>query len=175
MDKSIIPECYADTLLIQTLVPTAKGYNHQHNCFKVEQTLKKLEGFGLGVIDDDKRTIKYLEHFELIDEVVGDLRLWRQFRGETHHWIIQICPALEMWIIKVCKDEKIDNGDVPLELEALRKYTKSLSSLKNAGLRSLFQILKERETNKSVRKLKGWITLLKEKNYSVDINALRHV
>lgn len=30
----IIPECYVDTNLIETLVPTAKGYNHQKGCNK---------------------------------------------------------------------------------------------------------------------------------------------
>jgi hypothetical protein len=175
MDKSIILECYADTLMIETLVPPAKGYNHQHSCFKVEWTLRKLDAFGVGVIDNDKKAIKYLEHFVLIDEVLDDLRLWRHAKPATHHWIIQICPALEQWIIKVCEEEKIDNGIFPLELDGLRKHTKSLSSLKNPALRSLFQLLRERESNKSVRKLKGWITLLKETNYLVDINELQNV
>ncbi len=43
MDKLIIPECFADTLLIETLVPTNKGYNHQRSCFKVKAIMKKIE------------------------------------------------------------------------------------------------------------------------------------
>jgi hypothetical protein len=40
MDKSIMPECFADTLLIETLVPSETGYNHQMGCFKVEGEMK---------------------------------------------------------------------------------------------------------------------------------------
>ena len=69
MDKSIIPECFADTLLIETLVPTKQGYNHQHNCFKVEATMKVLNRFAVGIIDKDKKQVKYLNEFELKDEV----------------------------------------------------------------------------------------------------------
>ena len=41
----IIPECYVDTNLIETLVPTAKGYNHQKGCNNVVKVMK--EKFGL--------------------------------------------------------------------------------------------------------------------------------
>ena len=77
MDKSIIPECFADTLFIETLVPTTKGYNHQRSCFKVEATMKELNSFALGIIDKDKKQIKYLDKFKIVDEVEGDLILWR--------------------------------------------------------------------------------------------------
>ena len=73
MDKSIIPECFADTLLIETLVPTKRGYNHQRSCFKVESTMKGLNSFDVGIIDKDKKQIRYLDKFKIIDEVAGDL------------------------------------------------------------------------------------------------------
>lgn len=38
----IIPECYVDTNLIETLVPTAKGYNHQKGCNNVVKVMKDL-------------------------------------------------------------------------------------------------------------------------------------
>jgi len=40
-----MPECYADTLLIETLVPTNVGYNHKFGCFKVEAEMR------LGFVD----------------------------------------------------------------------------------------------------------------------------
>lgn len=50
----IIPECYIDTNLVETLVPTKKGYNHQTGCNKVVglmQNMKQLkDGFALGII-----------------------------------------------------------------------------------------------------------------------------
>ena len=52
-----MPECYADTLLIETLVPTERGYNHKNNCFKVESEMKDgalKDKFAVGIIDKDK-------------------------------------------------------------------------------------------------------------------------
>ena len=175
MDKSIIPECYADTLLIETLLPTKKGYNHQHNCFKVEATMKGINGFALGIIDKDKKQIKYLDSFEIIDEVAGNLILWRHKDKGVHHWIVQICPALERLLLMICEAENIDTRDFGDDaLEGLKYYTKSTSRLNNLKLQTLFNEINRKNENVSVRKLKGWINKLKEKNYQVDINELKN-
>lgn len=175
MDKSIIPECYADTLLIETLVPTKKGYNHQHNCFKVEATMKGLKSFALGIIDRDKKQIKYLEKFNVIDKVEGNLILWRHADKQIHHWIIQICPALEKWLLNVCEQENIDVTSFGEDLfNGIKFFTKSTSRLNSPILQSLFIEINKRNENLSVRKLKGWVKLLKEKNYQADINELKN-
>lgn len=177
MDKSIIPECFADTLLVETLVPPAKGYNHQRSCFKVESAMKHLSNkFAVGIIDKDKKQIKYLDQFDVFDSCNEDLILWRHKDKLTHHWIIQICPALERWILRICEDEKIslnEFGNIPFE--GLKYYTKSSERLNNPKLKSLFKELCQRKENISIRKLKGWLTILKEKNYQVDINELKNV
>jgi hypothetical protein len=175
MDKSIIPECFADTLLIETLVPTKSGYNHQHNCFKVEATMKGINGFALGIIDKDKTQIKYLAKFEIKDEVAGDLILWRHKDMKVHHWIIQICPALERLLLKICKAENIDvSGFGEDALEGIKFYTKSTSRMDNPKLQSLFNTINRKNDNVNVRKLKGWIKILKEKNYQAEINELKN-
>lgn len=54
MEKSIMPECYADTLLIETVEPTKNGYNHKMGCFKVESEMKSgtfKDQFAVGIID----------------------------------------------------------------------------------------------------------------------------
>ena len=176
MDKSIIPECYADTLLIETLVPTEKGYNHQHNCFKVEATMKGLATFAVGIVDKDKKQIKYLDKFQVIDTVQGDLILWRHADKQMHHWIVQICPALERLLLKICEAEKIDISDLGVNaLEGMKYYTKSTSRLNNPRLLTLFREIAKLNENVIVRKLRGWIQILKEKNYNVDINELINV
>lgn len=175
MDKSIIPECYADTLLIETLVPTKKGYNHQHNCFKVEATMKGLSNFALGIIDKDKKQIRYLDKFDVIDEVENDLILWRHSDKKVHHWIIQICPALEKWLLKICEAEQIDVSNFGENaLEGIKYFTKSTSRLDNPKLQTLFNEINKKNENRSVRKLKTWVKTLKEKNYQVDINELKN-
>jgi len=176
MDKSIIPECFADTLLIETLVPTKRGYNHQSSCFKVEATMKRLNSFAVGIIDKDKKQIKYLDKFEIIDEVAGDLILWRHTEEQIYHWVIQICPALERLLLKICETENIDTSDFGYDaLEGIKYYTKSTSRLNHPILQTLFNDINRKNENVIVRKLKGWIKMLLEKNYQVDINELKNV
>ncbi len=176
MDKSIIPECFADTLLIETLVPTKRGYNHQRSCFKVESTMKGLNSFAVGIIDKDKKQIRYLDKFKIIDEVAGDLILWRHADIEIHHWIIQICPALEILLLKICETENIDTNNFGDDaLEGIKYFTKSTSRLNNPILQALFNEIRKKKDHVIVRKLIGWVKILKEKNYQVDINELKNV
>lgn len=175
MDLSIMPECYADTLLIETFVPPVKGYNHKASCNKVEIGVKNFDGFALGIVDNDKKVIPYLRMFEIIDEVEDSLKLWKH--PLKHHYFIQIIPALEKWILNVCKKTKIVLGefDLPQDFENFVKITKSMASFKDQRLKALFKKMSEKEDLVEVRKLRGWISLLKEKNFKVDINELKHV
>jgi hypothetical protein len=177
MDKSIMPECYADTLLIETLIPSKKGYNHKSSCYKVEGEMKigKLkQQFAVGIIDKDKKNISYLNEFEKKDSVEGSLILWRHKLKEKHHFIIQICPALEKWILNVCEVGNIDlvKYSFGSDLEKLKGVTKKTSSLQNVELKVLFEEISKRNDIVQVRKLKVWVLLLRNKNYQVDINEL---
>ena len=53
--SSLIPECYIDTNLIETI--SFKGCNHQKSCSMVANTMKKkyAERFAVGIIDKDKK------------------------------------------------------------------------------------------------------------------------
>ncbi len=172
-----MPECYADTLLVSTLVPPAKRYNHKHSCLLVEREMvtgKLKDRFAVGIIDKDKRKIKYLKEFEMIDQVENYLALYRHKSREKHHFIIQIIPALEQWILNVCEQEKITFANLPGDLSELKKYTKRQSSMENENLKLLYLTMGEKENNPAIRKLKGWLTVLKEKNYDVELNELKN-
>jgi hypothetical protein len=172
-------ECYADTLLIETLIPTKVGFNHKFGCFKVEAEMKlgKLKDrFALGIIDNDKNQIKYLEEFEEVDKVKGSLILWRHKKKEKHHYLIQICPALEKWILNLCDVEKINviGFGLPDDLGGLKEFSKSRKSLNDKSLSELFREIGQKTENINVRKLKFWITTLRDQNYKVDINQLKN-
>ena len=53
VDLCIIPECYVDTNLTETIVPPKLGYNHQKGCGTVSNRMKgKLaNAFAVGIID----------------------------------------------------------------------------------------------------------------------------
>ena len=170
-------ECYADTLLIEPLVPSKDGYNHKHNCFKVESAMKSSDRFAVGIIDNDKKQIKYLEQFEKIDEVRNSLLL---LKHETRlQFIIQICPALEKWILNICETENIDIAQQSIglvhDLNLLKRYTKTITGINDVKLKALYKEIGLKEGNSNIKKLKGWINLLKNRNYQVDINELKNV
>jgi hypothetical protein len=59
----IIPECYIDTNLVETLVCPA-GCNHQKGCNQVAKVMQEkfADRFAIGMIDADKRRPGYLVH-----------------------------------------------------------------------------------------------------------------
>lgn len=173
-----MPECYADTLLIETLVPPKHRYNHQRSCLKVEREMVKgrmRDRFAVGIIDKDKKQINYLNEFDKIDTVEDALILYRHRDESKHYYIIQIMPAMEKWVLKICEEENILLGDLSTELRVFTKFTKKQSSMENPVLKALFLEISTRENNLKVRKLKGWLNMLKEKNYQVDLNELKNV
>ncbi len=74
MDFHIIPECYVDTNLIETIVPpNGRGYNHQKGCPNVAKTMREhaqlSDGFAVGIIDKDKKEVAYAKEFvEIADK-----------------------------------------------------------------------------------------------------------
>lgn len=177
-DLCVMTECYADTLLIETLVPPVSRYNHKHSCYEVQNEMVKgklKDSFAVGIIDEDKKRIAYLSEFDAVDKIEGALILWRHKNSTRHHYIIQICPALEGWVLAVCGQEEIDLNGLPSDIMGLRKYTKKQSGLTDPKLISVFERMAEKNDNSIIKKLKGWIRLLKEKNYQADINELINV
>jgi hypothetical protein len=58
--------------------------------------------------------------------------------------------------------------------EQLKRYTKSQSGLEDKKLKNLFKAISNRNNSKEVNKLKGWIKMLKEKTYKVELKELRN-
>lgn len=61
-DLFIIPECYIDTNLVETLIIT-DGCNHQKGCNTVVKTMQQkfANAFSVGIIDEDKRQVELCE------------------------------------------------------------------------------------------------------------------
>lgn len=179
MDNHIVPECFIDTMLIKTLVPPTKmnGYNHQHGCFDVSNEMEHgrlKDKFAVGIIDNDKKKAKYLNEFIEVDNGEGSVKLLKH--KNYPQYFIQICPAIETWILEVCKREKIDMAEfgLPDKLNDLKRVTKPQTSIRDKRFIDLFLRFKKSE-NKSISKLIGWVKLLKEKNYQVEIKELQNV
>ena len=176
IDKAILTECYVDSNLIETLIPTKIGYNKQHGCSRVAGVMKKQlkDKFALGIIDKDKTDIDYLKEFDKIDEVEHSLILWKH--KEKHHYIIQISPEVEPWLLNVAKELNINLNDfgLPTELSDLYKYAKKQSSKSNPDFKRLFGAMRGTD-HVVIKKLIHWVSYLKEKNYKADIKELTNV
>ena len=175
-----MPECYADTLMLETFVPTSIGYNHQRSCFKVESQMvtrnnkpgKLFDQFAVGIVDNDEQEIVYLNECSLvIDRVEGSLYLRKN--PSKHHYIILISPDLEKWVINLCEEEGISLKDfnLPESNKELKRITQRMTSEDNPDLKKLFKTLSN-TNNLKVKKLIHWVDTLKKKNYHVNQDEL---
>ena len=177
LDYLVIPECYADTAFIETIVPpdNQRGYNHQMGCNKVANKMQNdlKDDFALGIIDKDKRTNKYLDEFILI---ANEKNIFLYKHPFKHHYIIQIYPAIEGFILESCSEVHIDLSDYGLKnnMEGLKQKTKKQTSKKDPQLIQLFKELKNRNAPQVVT-LSKWINYLKENNFHSQIEEIEEL
>lgn len=173
MDLAIIPECFVDTNLIETLVPPQSQYNHQKGCGTVTKVMKEKfsDRFALGIIDKDKVAVDYLNEFDLICQN-GNLFLHKH--RAKHHYIIQISPAIERFILdcSIATGLNIGDFDLPTNLDRLKKETKTLNSKNDNRFKQLFRMIRINGCPE-FEKIAQWISYLKAKTYHANINELR--
>lgn len=160
----IVPECYADTNLINVLVD--KSCNHQKGCSTVCNTLdKKLKDeFAIAVIDKDKRKPHSLDKFKLVAET-EHFDVMKHTR--CHQFIILIKPAIESFIlfaanelnIQLCSvDSKLSN-----DIESLKMITKNEDAKESVLLRNLYKKLLAASNFKLLKQV---LDYLLDKTYS---------
>lgn len=63
--NEIMPECFIDTTLVASLLDAK--VSHKHSCNEVAREMEKgkfKDAFAVGIIDNDKRKISYIESFD---------------------------------------------------------------------------------------------------------------
>lgn len=175
MDLAIIPECYVDTNLVETLVPPKKQYNHQKGCGTVTKVMKEkfTNGFAVGIIDKDKKEVDYLKEFNELSKTDGLILHKHKTRP---HYIIQIVPGMERFIFNCLADANLTPMDfeLPEDLELFRKESKTVNSKEDDRFRRLFKALRKAGSGEILR-LADLINYLKEKNYKADENELKNM
>lgn len=169
----IIPECYIDTNLLETLVPTSKGYNHQKGCNNVVRIMQKklTDEFAIGIVDKDKRQIRYVDEFE---EIAHTDSLFIYKHPQKPHYLIMISPAVDRFILKCAeeKDIEIERFGLSSDLKSFTEQTKKVSSKEDATFKNLFQALKK--ANEAIV-LKNVLVYLKENKYQSDPERLKAI
>lgn len=140
-ENIVVPECYVDTNLMNVLLN--KSCNHQKGCATVCKTLdvRLSDQFALAIIDKDKKEPKALEQFEQIGESEHIIVCKHQTRP---HYLIQIKPAIEVFILDAAKELNVDLSDygLPTELNELRKITKTTTAKEDVTFARLFHALR---------------------------------
>lgn len=175
MDQAFIPECFVDTNLIETLVPPLTQYNHQKGCGTVTKVMKEkfTDRFAVGIIDKDKQAVDYLKEFDLIQDT-GSLLLFKH--PQRHHYIIQVSPAMERFIMDNALSAGVDlaDFDLPSDLEFLKKAAKTVNSKNDPRFKRLFKELCKQNAP-GISKLALWIRHLKEHAYHINVDGLREL
>lgn len=175
MDLAVIPECYVDTNLVETLVPPKKQYNHQKGCGTVTKVMKErfTNSFAVGIIDKDKNEVDYLNEFNELNKTDG---LILHKHEKRPHYIIQIVPGMERFIFKCLADigQSAKDFGLPTNLDLFRKESKTINSKDDDRFKKLFRALKNADSLEIVR-LTKIIKYLKERNYQADENDLKEM
>jgi hypothetical protein len=174
MDFHIIPECYVDTNLIETLVPPERGgYNHQMGCPNVAKKMIEAlrDDFALGIIDKDKKEIDYAKSFHLIADT-GQLILLKH--PTKPHYFIQIIPAMEKWIMYQANEVGIDLTDygLPNDFNDLRHYSKTIKTKRDDRFKRLFKALIKANAT-AVVQLSIWVSYLKDHLYDAELSFFK--
>lgn len=167
----IMPECYVDTNLIEYLLNA--GVNHQHCCSKVVNQLKTkfADKFAVGIIDKDKVELGYIKE---CDEIVTTRHLILMKHKSKCQYLITIAPAIDGFILDCAKELGVDTADfdIPSDLKAFTKISKSITSNTDQRFKSLFKAIKD---HCEIRNLKSALKYLCENQYDVNIETLKEI
>lgn len=168
----IIPECYVDTNLIETLVCKA-GCNHQKGCNQVAKVMQEkfADRFAVGIIDADKRRPSYLNAFKEIASS-EHIKLFRH--SARHHFIILVYPAMDGFILSCAGAGNVNITEYGLSpvLKDFTAQTKNVISNKDPRFKSLFKAMEQVE---EIRLLKSLMTYLVEETYGASDDDLRQL
>lgn len=172
--NDIMPECYIDSTLVGSFLDAQ--VNHKHNCNEVAREMEKgkhKDVFAVGIIDNDKRKISYVEEF---DEIGKTDNLVFLKHPNKHHYIIKVGKkhkAMETFIKANVEamDKKMEDYDLPSNLDKLIETTKdSITTQKDPRI---LKLCKELRTSPEGAIMKEVLKYLAENKYNADIETLK--
>ena len=174
MENNFVPECFFDTVLVRTILKT-KHINHKKGCANVVKEIesgKLKDDFAVGIIDKDKKELKYIrDHCR--EEIKRENLILLKHR-EKQHYFVQLVPAIEKWILNTAEEANIDieSKGFPTDVYKLRIRTKSELASENQKLKELCTEL-TKSKSETIATLTRWLVYLYEHNRNADINTLK--
>ncbi|WP_291528440.1 hypothetical protein [Bacteroides sp. UBA939] len=126
------------------------------------------DAFAVGIIDKDKQEVPYLKNFEL---VASNDSLYLHKHNEKHHYIIQISPAIERFILKAAEEKGIDitaTYGLPTDLKKLTKRTKQIAGKNENDFNTFKRLFRELSDAPELERLAKLIRYLGENTYSIN-------
>lgn len=165
MSKFILPECYADTTLIEVL-----GYHKSNHIKGIGQVINVLDKsfnnkLGIGFVDKDKNGKSKRENTEyiLILKSAHSNSLILKQKPKTKNYLIEH-PNLEKWLFNMGNDLSIDLDKFNVQdlLTNKEKY-KSQNIYIDSKFRNFINALAQKP-NSPLQTVKNWIEELKKEH-----------
>lgn len=151
---NIIPECYADTLLVEMLGFMTPGHKLGIGEVKNTLTVKFKNSPAVGIIDNDKKKPSDFKEFELVEECEG---LQRRLKANTKHTIIVITPAFENWVFQNAEKVEVDPQKYGFKsAKYFRSVCKRQDANQNQSLKQFINTLKQKNAP-GLQQLRIWI------------------
>jgi len=175
MDNHVLPECFLDTNLMETLLPTKIGYNHQKCCTSVTKAMQSkmlIDDFAVGILDKDKKPPPYLNEFRLVKSQ-HNIELYKH-PNKRHYLILH--PVIEKWLIAESQQVSLSMEDFNLSnnIDELKKQSKHTTSKNDTRFKSLFKALKKNNAN-GITLLFEWTDYLIRNPYNADEILLKNI
>lgn len=170
-----MPECFLDTTLVEVLLNKPFAVNHKKgnsSIVKAMENEKLKDSFVVALIDDDKVKVKMLENYIQVNRLCKtSLKLFKH--PQKNHFVIQVSPAIEKWILKECEKAGIDTVqfDLPGDLNGLRQM-KGLSQRNDPRFRNLFKHMSDIQACDEVVEMKRWLMFFRDNNIQTNIDLL---
>jgi len=172
--NEIMPECFIDTTLVSSLLDAK--VSHKHSCNEVAKEMERgkfKDAFAVGIIDNDKRKISYIEGFEEIGRT--DNLTFLKHKNK-HQYVIKVgkdCKAMETFIKANVEaiGMKMEDFDLSSDLSELIEQTKDrVSTQKDPRIQKLCKALRQ---SPEVAMLQDVLAYLAVNKYNVDIEELK--
>lgn len=171
--KCFIPECYLDTALVEVLLNRGNAVTHSKgNSSVIAKMNKMLDSFAVGIIDQDKVVLKDLAQFKIEERLSKQyLKLFKH--PKRQHYIIQICPAIEEWIINQCEKGNIIPSDhgLPNDKKGMVKM-KDITQRNDIRFKKLFKEMSINNNCDEIQEMLRWLTFFKDHNYQTNLDLL---
>ncbi len=172
--NDIMPECFIDTTLVGSLLDAK--VNHKHSCNEVSREMEKgkfKDAFAVGIIDNDKRKLSYIEGF---DEIGQTENLTFLKHKNKHQYVIKVGKehkAMETFIKANVEalGMKMEDFDLPSDIDKLITQTKdSISSQKDPRIQKLCKTMCQ---SPEVSKLQQVLEYLAANKYNADLDTIK--